>query len=424
MHAFHKLALYIITISLVPIWSLAQTPIDSQSSELISFPQALQRAISADPRPELNKTLLEVAVGQVEQAKLRPNPVVGAEFENFLGTGSVSDVRVLETTVTISQVIETANKRLRRTELARAREERIGWECETVLAEIETSLRIAFVDVLIAQKILSLRQQQLALAERNAEETKQLVDAARLSQVRLSRAQLAVRQQNFAVNQAERKLLAVKSVLASYWSETSRNVAFSVVGEIPVESDLSEFPELASQLIDTAALGRYSAEEKTREASLALEESRATPDVEVFVGGRYFKQVDDAGFLVGIQVPWPVFDRNQGNIRSARAQLRAVRQEHDATRREMLIALNRSYQQLLSAQSEMDEIQSELLPAAEVVLRDTEKGYDRGQFDQLTVLESRGMLFEIREAYLDALRRYAIAHAEIVALTRPATIHP
>jgi outer membrane protein, heavy metal efflux system len=424
MYAFHTFTRYIVIILLVPLGSLtAQIPTDSQSPESISFSQALQRAIAANPRLELNDELLEVAAGQTEQAKLRPNPSIGADFENFLGTGTVSDIQGLEVIVSISQVIETAHKRLRRTELAEAKEERVDWDREVILTEIETSLRIAFVDVLIARKVLLLRQQQLALTERSAEVTQQLVEAARLPQVKLSRVQLAVRQQDFAVNQAEQKLLAAKSVLASYWSETSADLSFSVVGEIPVEANTLEFSELASKLVDTAALGRYSAEEKTRKASLRLEQSRATPDVEVFTGGHYFNQVEDAGFLFGVKVPWPVFDKNQGNIRSARAQLRAVRQERDAVRREMLIALNRSYQQLLSAQSEMSEIQSKLLPAAEANLRDIEKGYERGQFDQLEVLESRGMLFEIREAYLNALQRYAIAQAEILALTLPAPIH-
>lgn len=75
MHFFQKLkrTLFIL---LLPAGSLTgQTPIDSDS-ETISYSKALQRAIAADPLLALNSTLAEAAEGQIEQADLRPNPVV------------------------------------------------------------------------------------------------------------------------------------------------------------------------------------------------------------------------------------------------------------------------------------------------------------------------------------------------------------
>ena len=60
--------------------------------------------------------------------------------------------------------------------------------------------------------------------------------------------------------------------------------------------------------------------------------------------------------------------------------------------------------------------------AAKATLRETEDGYERGKFTQLAVLESRATLFDVREAYLEALRRYGVAQAEIDALSRPANL--
>ena len=106
MHFFKKLKQTLIYFLLVPIGSLvAQTTIDSPP-ETISLAQALQRAITTDPRLKLNATFAEAAEGQVEQANLSPNPVVGTEFENFLGTGPVSGIGGIEITLSVSQVIE------------------------------------------------------------------------------------------------------------------------------------------------------------------------------------------------------------------------------------------------------------------------------------------------------------------------------
>lgn len=421
MHFYHKLkrTLFILW---VPVGSLtAQTSINSEP-ETISYTQALQRAIAAEPRLALNSTLAEAAEGQIEQAELSPNPVVGAEVENFLGTGPVTGVQGLEVTLGISQLIETADKRDKRTALARAERSLVDWKRESLLAQVEASVRSAFVDVLLAQELLDLRREQLTLAEQSAEETTKRVEAARSSQVEQTRAQLAVRQQQFALQQSRRELAALKAVLASYWGE-STDASFSVMGEVSIDSTTPEFSELASTLTNTAALSRYSAEERTREAALDLEHARATPDFEVFAGGRYFNEENgNFGFVAGVEIPWPLFDQNQGNIRTARAQLRAVGYEREAVRRELLILLNRAYQNLVAAHAEAQSVEKDLLPTAEQTLDETEEGYQRGQFTLLSVLESRSTLFEIRETYLDALSRYASAQAQIEALTRPSSI--
>jgi len=407
---------------LVPLGSLLSQPSVDSVLEGISFQQAFQRAVINDPRLELNRIIVEAAEGQIEQANSRPNPVIGAEAENFLGTGPLRGTQGLEVTIGISQVIETANKRERRVELARADRILIDWDRELILAEIESSVRTAFVDVLLAQEFLNLRREQLDLAQRSVDETASMVEAARSSHVELMRARLDVHQQRFAIQQAERALVKLKSVLAGYWGDSGHE-SFAVVGQVTVESGVPEFSELAGRLAYTANLARYSAEENAREMSLEMEQARANPDLEVFAGGRYFNETDgDVGFVAGISMPWPLSDRNQGNIRIARARLRAVFQEREVTRRSMTMALNRSYQEAVGARAEVMSIETNLLPAAEATLRDTEHGYERGQFNQLVVLESRNVLFEVREAYLNALQRYALAQAEIEALTRPATI--
>ena len=403
---------------------MCAAPIRCVASGALSLADALQRAIAAEPRLQLNLSRAEAAEGRIDQANLRPNPVVGVEAENFLGTGPLSGVQGLEVTLGIRQVIETAGKRARRTDLARAERMLVDWDRETILAELQASVRAAFVEVLLAQQRLQLREEQLALAERSATETSRLVEAARASEVERSRAQLAVREQAFAVQQAKRTLATAKSVLASFWGGTG-GAGFSVVGTLRLDPQLPTFAELEARLDETAALARYSAQERAGEAALDLEMARAKPDVEVFAGTRYFNERDgDVAFLVGVEVPWTLFDLNQGNIRSARAQLRAVSEEREAIRRERGIELNRAYQQARSAHAEAREIQSQLLPAAEATLRDTEAGYQRGQFNQLAVLESRSALFRVREAYLEALRLYSTAQADIQALTRPATLPP
>ena len=269
---------------------------------------------------------------------------------------------------------------------------------------------------------MELRREQVALAERGAVETERLVEAARSTQVEATRARLVVRRQTLALQQAERGLASAKTVLASFWDDTP-STDFTVEGGVQLEGDTPEFSELVAKLPRSVSMARFGAELEMREAVIDLEQARATPNFDIFGGARYFNEKDgEAAFLAGVEVPWPLFDRNQGNIRTARARRNAVTHEREATRRQLLIALNQAYQALVLAQADAESIQADLLPAAEATLRDTETGYERGQFTLLSVLDSRQALFEIREAYLDSLNRYALAQSRIQALIRPASI--
>ncbi|MCF7977811.1 MAG: hypothetical protein K9L82_07310, partial [Chromatiaceae bacterium] len=98
MRFIERLGTLLVLIAL-PIGSLcAQAPSDAASGAM-TLADALQRAVAAEPRLQLNATRAEAAEGRIEQANLRPNPVIGVEAENFLGTGPLSGVQGLEITI-------------------------------------------------------------------------------------------------------------------------------------------------------------------------------------------------------------------------------------------------------------------------------------------------------------------------------------
>jgi len=423
MYRFFKRKPIITLLICAPLSALlAQEAIQEQTTQ-VSYSTALERAIQNDPVLHGFEAFIEAAEGQVEQASLRPNPLVGAEMENILGTGPLRGVQGLEVTLGISQLIETAGKRAKRTELARTELALIDWDRERRLASLESVVRTAFVEVLIAQQALELRQEQLTLAERSEKETGRLVEAARSAEVELTRAQLAVRQQHFDISRAERTLASKRGQLATLWGGAV-DADFEVIGSIEFEAKLPELMELVLLLPQSVSLAQYEGQRLQRRAALELEQAKATPDFEVFGGGRYFNEESgDVAFVVGIEIPWPLFDKNQGNIRTARAQLRSVDHAQAANRRGLVIALSEAYQELVAAYEDAQSVQADLLPVAEQTLADTEEGYERGQFNLLSVLESRRTLFEIRETYLDALSRYAIAQARIETITRPTSIN-
>lgn len=391
----------------------------SRSDVPLTYEIALQRALASDPRLPLGEAWSQAASGRVLQADTMPNPVLGVQAENFLGSGPQRGTRGLEITAGISQLIETGGKQEKRTALARMEREQLRWDQELLLNQIQSDLRNAFITALLAQKQVALKQQQLELLEQIVQETERLAQAARSSQAELARARLAVRQQQFALQRAERERVAARQQLALRWGEVAP-VEFELDGDIVLRDKLPSLSELALTLSNSAALRRYEAVSRTRQAAVENEKARAMPDVEVFAGARYFNEDEGSyGLMLGVQVPLPLFDRNRGNILAAQAERRAAEYEQQAARRQLMSDLSIAYRELQTAHEEALALKQDLLPAAEQVLKEMQDGYAKGRFTLLEVLSSREALFEVEEAYLDTLSRYASAEVRIEALTRP-----
>ncbi len=388
------------------------------SSSAVDLTTAIRRALESDPSLQRYDAKIEAAGGQVEQAGYRPNPVIGGEMENILGSGPYRDAESFEVTLGLTQLIETAGKRGKRVRLAESERDVLGAERQWQRAMVEADVRIAFAEALVAQQTVALREDQVALAKQSEEEVSRMVEAARSSEVERSRARLSSAQARFAYGQAQRAWTAAKSQLALHWGG-SPELDFQLEGSLQIESEPPALEQLIALLSTSAALDPYEAMSQRGQAALELERARAKPDFELFGGARYTNEdAGDHSFVVGVDVPWPLFDRNAGNIRSAQAELRAVALEREMERRRLLTQLTEAYQMLTAAQAEVTTVEEDLLPLAEQTVAETAESYEQGQSTLLNVLESRTTLFDLRANHLDGLRRYAQALARIDALVQ------
>ena len=418
MHRQLSIILYLFFIPVLfgVLYSQADTPD-------LSTPITLKRAIRLAKQYSLNlqvhAELAEAADGQVVQSALKPNPVLSAEVENVMGTGLFKGMDAYEVTVGISQLIETASKQKKRAVLARSDSALVDWERNELIVQLETDVREMFIRVLLAQEELIMQRDLLKLAETAEAETGRLVDAAHSKKADLSRARLAVSQHRFNVQQLEWELGLAKSELSSFWG-VFPTTEYSLAGKLELEATLPDLEELVQLLPDTVAMGKFDMEAELREAALALEKAQAAPDFEVFAGARYFEEdAGDRAFVFGIEIPIPLFHKNQGNIRTARARLRSVDIEREAKRREILNALVGAHSQMAAAFQAAATIKSELLPQSNQTMKEMWEGYQRGQHTLLSALESRKVSFEVGKAYLEAMGRYADASICIESITRP-----
>ncbi|HUH30130.1 MAG TPA: TolC family protein [Rhodanobacter sp.] len=139
------------------------------AGEVLSLPQAVDRALTQNPAMRAGDYTIVAAERQADIAGLAPPWVVGADIENVGGTGSVAGVHAAETTLRLGRVIERGGKRDARRAAGAIDIERSRNALEQTRLELATEATRRFVEVLADQVRSRVAIQEAALArERDA----------------------------------------------------------------------------------------------------------------------------------------------------------------------------------------------------------------------------------------------------------------
>jgi outer membrane protein, heavy metal efflux system len=392
----------------------AEETVPSPAGQL-SLREAL--ALSLLHNPELQAFGWEVRAAEARtlQAGLFPNPEVGAELENFGGSGEFGALDVSDLTVSLAQLIELGGDRLKRKRVASIEGDLAGWDFETVRLDVLTETAQAFAGVLASQERLALADSLVRLARRVSETVTSRVDAGKVSPLEKTRARIVLSSARIEYQRASKALSARRVRLAATWG--SPNSLFEgVVGDyysVDQPPSLEHLEELVDRNPDVA---RWADEMALRRSVIALEKARRVPDPILFAGPRRIRESGETALTAGISIPLPVFDRNQGAIREAEYLLRvgeALQQGAAVGVRRMLVD---AYQDLSAAYTESEMLAEDVLPAARENFDAVQAGYAVGKFDLLSVLDAQRTLFETIDQYIGALDSYHASRAEVERL--------
>ncbi|MDX2168048.1 MAG: TolC family protein, partial [Deltaproteobacteria bacterium] len=175
-------------------------------------------------------------------------------------------------------------------------------------------------------------------------------------------------------------------------------------------------PPLLADVVRNPDLARWATELAAREAAIGLERARAVPDVAIGAGPRYLSDTDEVALVFEVWVPLPVFDRNQGAIGAAEADLARSDAERRAADAGVRSALARAHASLTAAYERAAELRDRMLPAAESVRAGVESAYRQGALGSLDVLDAQRTAFELRDEYLAALGDYHRARIDVERL--------
>ncbi|WP_143491463.1 TolC family protein, partial [Pseudomonas aeruginosa] len=166
---------------------------------------------------------------------------------------------------------------------------------------------------------------------------------------------------------------------------------------------------------------RLAAQEVARgEAQVDLEKRQRIPNLTVSIGSKYDQTARDGRGervnLIGLSMPLPLFDRNQGNIYAAQSRVDQARDLQRATLLRLRSEAVQAYDQLRTSEQELALVRRDLLPGAQSALDSMTRGFEMGKFNFLDVLDAQRTLVGVRAQYVRALDAAAQARVSMERL--------
>ena len=414
-----------ITIAICVISLMAKVSLSAASSEsldrpnieAVNFIKAYQRALAFSPNARYMILEKDILDGKVTQASLVPNPVLSAEVENVLGSGPFKGAEGMELTLGLSQLIELGGKRTKRKHLAESKRGLAEWTYQAFSIDLYYRVQQAFTAILIAQERVQLNEKQVELSKQLVEAVVQQVKAARMPQLEATRFQIELAAQEIKLDKSKQTLILAKQVLALMWG--SLDIEPVVTGILALEEDIPPIDDLIALLEHSIDLSGFPLVKSQACAALTLEQSKAIPDVDVFGGIRYFESGAETTFVFGVSLPFPLFDQNQGNVRSAKARIKQIDSEEKITRQRLKTQLIEQYSVLVSSSNEAKRLDKDVAPLAKEAFDKSSMLYRQDQYTFLEFLDSQRILFEAQAQYIDALERYYQAFIAIKRIVSP-----
>jgi cobalt-zinc-cadmium efflux system outer membrane protein len=380
---------------LISILALLTSPLFAATAQMLTMDQALETAFANNPDLAAAQWETGIAQGERQQAGLIPNPEVSWEAEDTRRNSRT-------TTVMINQPIELGGKRGARIEVASRAQDAAGIELDRKRNVLRADVIQAFYSSSTAQQRLLLSRQSLELAERGLRVAQGRIKSGKSSPVEGTRAEVQLSEVRLELRRAERDEASAYQRLAQVMGAPLP--AFVSVGDpsrsMPTVPDSSL---LLNRIGETAELRLAKLQIDQREASLGLEKAQRIPDLTVSIGSQYDERERERVNVVGLSMPIPLFNRNQGNVLAAARRTDQARDLRNASELRLRTEIQTTLDQWMTANTEVASFNQTILPAAQSAVDTATRGFEMGKFNFLDVLDAQRTLISARTQYIQAI---------------------
>jgi outer membrane protein, heavy metal efflux system len=375
----------------------------------LQLPELEERAIRNNPTVPQAEAAVRAAEGRRRQARLWPNPIVGYEAEGLAFNPLVYPFRNGQYFFVEQQI--TLFGKLRRSGDVFI-QERAQAEASATAQQlrVRNAVRMLYYEALGAQQLVELRRQLAALTREAVKISAELFNVGQADRPDVLAAEVEAQRAELDVMRAENEQRRVWLLLASVINDPSLKPTLLAGSLEDAAPQLNQDELLATVLRESPEVRQ--AQAGVARARAVLARARIEPRPDVFVRGGIGYSNEFAEFFGG-KTGWegrveagvrvPLFNRNQGSVAAARAELQAAEREQQRIELTLRTRLAESFTDYLNALGVAARYRREILPRAQ-------QAYDLYliRFRQMAaaypqVLIAQRTLFQARTEYVAAL---------------------
>ena len=354
---------------------------------------------------------IEALRGKHLQVGLPPNPMIGYQGEEIGDDGDAGQQGMF-----LGQQLVTGGKLgLDRAvvshEIAQARHE-TGMQRMRVI----NAVRARAFEVIVTQRAVALNEQLVALGDEGLLAAEKLREAKEVSLVDVLQARVEANSARLGLSNAQNDQQAA-------WRQLAVVVGVPDMASNGLVDNLDETPPdlawencLLRLLSESPELARARSGVERAKCVLARAQAGRTPNIDLETAVRYNNASEYTTASVGIGIPLQLFDRNQGNIHQAHAELAAARREVRRVELQLQDRLAVTFKQYTNANLLTTQYKRQILPDARSSLELVRKGYEQGEFGYLELLTAQRTFFRANLAHIESLRELWLSAVQIEGL--------
>ena len=374
----------------------------------VTLDEAIRTALQHNHSLMATRTTIEQSRAQEITAGLRPNPALSGSWQSpslFTpdGTSQVG--------VGLSQDFELG-KRGRRIQAARdatdVTRSQVGDSERGLAFQVATQ----FINVQLAESTLELAQQNLKSFQDAVEIGEHQYRAGGISENDYLKIKLQLLQFETDVQQAQLARTQALADLRQLLGYESVPPDYDVTGPFddqPLTVDLEELQKLASRNrpdLRAAEKGLAAAD-----SQVELAKVNARPDVTL--SANYVNSAGTAATILGLSVPLPVFDRNQGEVARTQSARTQAHQQHAEVAGQVKTDVKDAYEALQTSERVLRFYRSGYLEVAQKSVKISEYAYRRGAASLLDFLDAERSYRATQVAWRQAVATRLLALEQV-----------
>ncbi len=373
---------------------------------LVTLEQVEKTAGESNPTLRQAEAEILAAKARQQQSGLYPNPTVAYTGDEIRG-GSVGGGKqgffVQQTVVTGGKLVlsrEVFGKEVRLAEI----------EAEEQKMRVQSAVKMAFLRVLAAQELLDARRDMAAIAQDTAETQRRLMNTGQADETEVLEAKMEAQRMRMSARMQENTLREEWRSLAAVIGQPDLPL-MTVAGDLEKGwPDVNE-EEAVEAIAKQSPAVRIAETAETRAQSVINRARReAIPDIQLRGGMEYNHELlGSVPFAKGwegiaeVSVEIPLFNRNQGNVAAARADIERAGQEKKRISLTLRERAASAVDQYANARLMAVEYRDEMLPLAKKAYGLMVEKYGQMLASYPRVLDAQRKLYELQIEYIGAL---------------------